>query len=134
MYTSNANTFINFCALLKGKSPFGGPKKLPSGKLTWQWKMAPLKMYSLFENGIFHCHVSLPEGIFPSPRYPFLVCSHMVSWDPIRVFPSRWHLGRSVIGRVGGDLAPSEVFFFLREYKIAIYTTLRMEFSFFGGG
>ena len=36
--------------------------QLPSGKLTWQWKMAPLKMYSLFENGIFHCHVSLPEG------------------------------------------------------------------------
>ena len=36
---------------------------LPSGKLTWQWKMALLKMYSLFENGIFHCHVSLPEGI-----------------------------------------------------------------------
>ena len=35
---------------------------VPSGKLTWQWKMDLLKMYSLFENGIFHCHVSLPEG------------------------------------------------------------------------
>ena len=29
------------------------PKQLASGKLTWQWKMALLKMYSLFENGDF---------------------------------------------------------------------------------
>ena len=37
------------------------PKQLASGKLTWQWKMALLKMYSLFENG-FHCHVSIQGG------------------------------------------------------------------------
>ena len=43
----------------------GGPKKkqLPFGKLTWQWKMDLLKMYSLLNMGIFHCHVSLLEGI-----------------------------------------------------------------------
>ena len=34
---------------------------VPSGKLTWQWKMDHLKMYSLLNMGIFHCHVSLPE-------------------------------------------------------------------------
>ena len=36
---------------------------LPSGKLTWQWKMDQLKMYSLLKMVIFHCHVSLLEGI-----------------------------------------------------------------------
>ena len=35
---------------------------LPFGKLTWQWKMDQLKMYSLLKMGIFHCHVSLLEG------------------------------------------------------------------------
>ena len=28
---------------------------LHSGKLTWQWKMDPLKMYFLVKMGIFHC-------------------------------------------------------------------------------
>ena len=32
---------------------------IPSGKLTWQWKMGPLKMYILSKNGIFHCYLSL---------------------------------------------------------------------------
>ena len=36
---------------------------IPSGKLTWQWKMDQLKMYSLLM-GIFHGYVSLPEGMF----------------------------------------------------------------------
>ena len=35
--------------------------RIPSGKLTWQWKMDLLKMYSLLKMGIFHCHVRLPE-------------------------------------------------------------------------
>ena len=34
---------------------------IPSSKLTWQWKMDFLKMYSLLKIGIFHCHVTLPE-------------------------------------------------------------------------
>ena len=34
---------------------------VPSAKLTWQWKMDHLKMYSLLKMGMFHCHVSLPE-------------------------------------------------------------------------
>ena len=33
-------------------------------KLTWQWKMDLLKMYSLLtKGGMFHCHLSLLEGI-----------------------------------------------------------------------
>ena len=35
---------------------------IPSGKLTWQWKMELLKVYSLLKMDIFHCHVSLLEG------------------------------------------------------------------------
>ncbi len=34
---------------------------LPSGKLTWQWRMNLLKMYSLLKMVIFHCYVWLPE-------------------------------------------------------------------------
>ena len=36
--------------------------ELHSGKLTWQWKMDPLKMIFRSNMGIFHCYVSLPEG------------------------------------------------------------------------
>ena len=32
-------------------------------KLTWQWKMDPLKMYFLLKMVIFYCYVSLPEVI-----------------------------------------------------------------------
>ena len=39
-------------------------KHIPSDELTWQWKMDLLKMYSLLKMGIFHCHVSLLEGIY----------------------------------------------------------------------
>ena len=45
-----------FCVNVKGQLG------VPSGKLTWQWKMDLLKMYSLLKMGIFHCHVSLLEG------------------------------------------------------------------------
>ena len=38
-------------------------KELPFGKLTWQWKLTILNMYSLLKMGIFHCYVSLLEGI-----------------------------------------------------------------------
>ncbi len=34
---------------------------LPSGKLTWQWKMGLLKMYSLLKMGSFYWHVGLLE-------------------------------------------------------------------------
>ena len=34
-------------------------KQIPSSKLTWQWGMILLKMYSLLKIGIFHCYVSL---------------------------------------------------------------------------
>ena len=35
---------------------------IPYGKLTWQWKMNLLNMYSLLKMGMFHSYVSLPEG------------------------------------------------------------------------
>ena len=38
--------------------------RLPFGKLTWQWKMDLLKMYSLLNLGIFQCHVSFLEGMY----------------------------------------------------------------------
>ena len=47
---------------LRPKKRRGGDDGLPSGKLTWQWKMDLLKMYSLLKMVIFHCHVSLLEG------------------------------------------------------------------------
>ena len=37
---------------------------LHQGKLAWQWKMDPLKMYFLLKMGIFQCYISLPEGIW----------------------------------------------------------------------
>ena len=51
---------------------------LPFGKLTWQWKMDLLKMYSLLKMVIFHCHVSLLEG--KSTCRNLLVCSTL-AWD-----------------------------------------------------
>ena len=39
---------------------------LHPGKLTWQWKMEPLKMYFLLNMGIFHCYVSLICSYNPS--------------------------------------------------------------------
>ena len=66
---------VVLCRLFLGGFPDGmttcGPRPhlpymidLPSGKLTWQWKMEQLKMYSLLKNGDFPAsHVSLLEGI-----------------------------------------------------------------------
>ena len=36
---------------------------VPSGKLTQQWEIHHLKMYLLLKMVVFHCYVSLPEGI-----------------------------------------------------------------------
>ena len=36
---------------------------LHPGKLTWQWNRDHLKMNLLLKMGLFHCYVSLPEGI-----------------------------------------------------------------------
>ena len=58
-----------------------------SGKLTYQCKMDPLNMYFLLKLGIFHCHVSLPEGIYVR----FLGCNpggHDCIW---RGFASQYH-------------------------------------------
>ena len=37
---------------------------LPSSKLTWQWKFTFSNRKYIFKWWIFHCYVSLPEGIF----------------------------------------------------------------------
>ena len=47
---------------------FGWTNSLPSGKLTWQWKMNLLKIYSLLKMGIFHCYVWLPECRWMFPK------------------------------------------------------------------
>jgi len=44
------------------KESFQPSRKLPFGKLTWQWKTDQLKIYSLLKMEIFHCQVSLLEG------------------------------------------------------------------------
>ena len=38
------------------------PLKVPSSKLTWQWKITIFNREYIFKWSIFHCHVSLPEG------------------------------------------------------------------------
>ena len=42
---------------------------LPSGKLTYQWKIHHLKMYFLLEKVNVHCHVSLLEGTLYNGSY-----------------------------------------------------------------
>ena len=44
------------------KESFQPSRKLPFGKLTWQWKTDQLKIYSLLKMEIFHCQVSLLDG------------------------------------------------------------------------
>ena len=44
-----------------GKQKINNQFMIPSSKLTWQWKMDLLKMYSLLKMRFFHCHVSLLE-------------------------------------------------------------------------
>ena len=48
--------------LLEGINNPPSVQTLPSGKLTWQWKITLLKTYSLLKMVIFHCYVSLPDG------------------------------------------------------------------------
>ena len=35
---------------------------IPSGKLTWQWKITMFNRKYIFKGSLFHCYVSLPEG------------------------------------------------------------------------
>ena len=44
-------------------------KKVPSSKPMWQWKMDPVKMYSLLKMRILHCHVSVLERKQVLPFY-----------------------------------------------------------------
>ncbi len=56
------NLLRNCNCLEKGKPVHS--RRLTPGKLTWQWKMDPLKMYFLLQMGIFYCHVSFLECNF----------------------------------------------------------------------
>ena len=38
------------------------PKRVPSSKLTWQWKFTFSNRKYTFKWWMFHCYVSLPEG------------------------------------------------------------------------
>ncbi len=54
-------------------------------EIIWQssiWKMDPLKMYFLLKMVIFHCYISLPEGIPPC----FFLCfaCFFSAWSPKR--------------------------------------------------
>ena len=51
---------------LLGKVKF---KLLPSGKLTWQWKMDLLKMYSLLNMGIFPPAMLVYWRVFHGPKW-----------------------------------------------------------------
>ena len=77
---------------------------VPSGQLTWQWKMDLLKMYSVLKMCMFHCHVSYLFYWRVSPGSPTylpskyqkpgnllhtLVCQHMVLGLKTR-WPRRW--------------------------------------------
>ena len=68
---------------------------LPSGKLTWLWKMAHLWLIYLIKMVIFHSHVSLPEG---NPddmaMFFFSKVEHWNGIDMILGFPHKarlWH-------------------------------------------
>ena len=50
---------VRICAILLVP---GSGKKIPSSKLTWQWKIPIFNREYIFNWSIFHCHVSLPEG------------------------------------------------------------------------
>ena len=42
--------------------------QIPSGKLTWQWKISIFNREYIFRRAIFYCHVSLLEGKFLVPK------------------------------------------------------------------
>ena len=105
-----------------GVSTIPTPSYIPSGKLTWQWKMDLMKMYSLLKMGICHCYVSLPECNDPVISTAFAaVCtwhsstffhpSHPTANPPTpaskitspgnqiwKVANSYWHMGGSLNG------------------------------------
>ena len=49
-----------------------GQNETHSGKLTSQWESHHLKMYLLWKMAVFHCYVSLPEGIFEHKNAKFV--------------------------------------------------------------
>ena len=91
---------------------------LHSSKLTWQWKMDPLKMYFLLKMGIFHCYVSLPEG---SSCFPcaFFLCFSWI-WTTIKKgppwIPLTWN---EIFMKLLGEFPGGHSFriFFLRQFQ-----------------
>ena len=62
---------LGFLCSISGCKLFWEDFHLPSGKLTWQWKMDLLKMYSLLKMVIFHC-VILNHTTFFQPCFQLL--------------------------------------------------------------
>ena len=57
--------------------------RLPSSKLTWQWKITTFNREYIFNWSIFHCHVSLPEG----NSLDFACCS---AWEKLKTYSPKW--------------------------------------------
>ena len=53
------STSIRFVSQALG---YHGIKRIPSSKLTYQWKIPIFNRKYIFKGSIFHCYVSLPEG------------------------------------------------------------------------
>ena len=73
------------------------PRLVPPEKLTWQWKMDLLKIYSLLKMGIFHCHVSLLECIcsYILVGFSWFIkgCPYTSPWIPIVLSSLFWSMG-----------------------------------------
>ena len=73
---------------------------VPSGKLTWQWKIPIFNREYIFNRSIFHGYVSLPEGIFFGK---FEVCREMFKFIVAATFSvERDSAGESIFWNAGG--------------------------------
>ena len=66
-----------------------GHKQLPSGKLTKPWKIPMFNRKYIFKGSIFHCYVSLPEGISLKQVVIFYHLGGLNS-EPLQLPPPPW--------------------------------------------
>ena len=89
--------FTSYCMLLHSHwFPL-----LPSGKLTWQWKIPIFNRKYIFKRSIFYCYVSLPEGIDYYNHHPF--------WDSTRLIVFAGQPKRSTAIQFQGRVQTLEV-------------------------
>ena len=80
---------------------------VPSGKLTWQWKIPIFNREYIFNRSIFHGYVSLPEGIFFGK---FEVCREMFKFIVAATFSvERDSAGESIFWNAGGFATKKKV-------------------------